>query len=470
MQIYADVLRLPITSTASRPGPGARLGDPRRRRRRRLHADVRRRRARWAGCERDASTCPIRRRADAYDELYAEYRGCTTTSAGAPNGRATTCCTACASAGTERRPDDRSEPTRSRRLREQVGRAARRARPLRARRLDRRATSPAGSPAHDLFVIKPSGVGYDELTPESMVVVRPRRQRRRGRPRPRRATPPPTPTSTGTCPRSAASCTPTPPTPRAWAARGEPIPCVLTAMADEFGGRHPGRAVRAHRRRLHRPRHRRDARRPPLARGADAQPRRVHDRPRRPRRGQGGGDVRGRRPHRAPRAPARRAAAHRPRRRSTRLYDRYQNVYGQPKPDPDRQRAVTTEWSASEHARPPRGLVPHRQPGPVRRGDPAPGRRPVRRQIAARARRRAGRPGPRSSGSRCSPTPDGDPPARASTPTPTTPCIGVIAWMHTFSPGQDVDRRARARSASRCCTCTPRPTSRCRGRTSTWTS
>ena len=30
----------------------------------------------------------------------------------------------------------------------------------------------------------------------------------------------------------------------AWAARGEPIPCVLTAMADEFGGADPGRAVR----------------------------------------------------------------------------------------------------------------------------------------------------------------------------------------------------------------------------------
>ena len=38
-------------------------------------------------------------------------------------------------------------------------------------------------PGADLLVIKPSGVPYDELTPENMVVSRPRRQGRRGRPR-----------------------------------------------------------------------------------------------------------------------------------------------------------------------------------------------------------------------------------------------------------------------------------------------
>ena len=42
--------------------------------------------------------------------------------------------------------------------------------------------------------------------------------------------------------------------------------------------RDPGRPVRDHRRRLDRPRHRRDAHRPPLARRADAEPRPVHDR------------------------------------------------------------------------------------------------------------------------------------------------------------------------------------------------
>ena len=40
----------------------------------------------------------------------------------------------------------------------------------------------------------------------------------------------------------------------AWATRGEPIPCVLTAMADEFGGEIPVGAVRADRRRGDRPR------------------------------------------------------------------------------------------------------------------------------------------------------------------------------------------------------------------------
>ena len=86
------------------------------------------------------------------------------------------------------------------------------------------------------MVIKPSGVGYDELTAdawssatcdgdlvEGELAPVPRHRGARLR-LPAHAA------------RSAASCTPTPPTPRAWAARGEPIPCVLTMMADEFGG------------------------------------------------------------------------------------------------------------------------------------------------------------------------------------------------------------------------------------------
>ena len=67
----------------------------------------------------------------------------------------------------------------------------------------------------------------------------------------------------------------------AWAARGEPIPCVLTEMADEFGGEIPvgpfaligddsiGRGIVE------------TLRGQPLAGGADAQPRPVHDRQRR---------------------------------------------------------------------------------------------------------------------------------------------------------------------------------------------
>jgi len=94
----------------------------------------------------------------------------------------------------------------------------------------------------ELFVIKPSGVSYDELTPESMVVC----------------------TLDGA---KIADGTPDALTPSsdtaahayvyqhmpevggvvhthstyatAWAARHEPIPCVITMMADEFGGEIP---------------------------------------------------------------------------------------------------------------------------------------------------------------------------------------------------------------------------------------
>ena len=67
-------------------------------------------------------------------------------------------------------------------------------------------------PGADLLVIKPSGVAYDELDAEAMVVCDLDGDLVEGDRAPVVATPPPTPTSTGTCPRSAASCTPTPPT------------------------------------------------------------------------------------------------------------------------------------------------------------------------------------------------------------------------------------------------------------------
>ncbi len=99
-------------------------------------------------------------------------------------------------------------------------------------------------PGQDLMVIKPSGVGYAELTPESMVVcdldgrvvedpaVNPGGYR------------PSSDTAThayvyrempgvgGVVHTHSAYAT-------AWAARGEAIPCVITAMADEFGGEIP---------------------------------------------------------------------------------------------------------------------------------------------------------------------------------------------------------------------------------------
>ena len=104
---------------------------------------------------------------------------------------------------------------------------------------------------------------------------------------------------------------------------------MLTAQADEFGGEIPigpfaliggddiGKGIVA------------TLSAAPLAGGADAQPRRLHHRPGRPRGGQGGGDVRGRGPHRAPGPrnsgePVPIAQAD-----IDALYDRYQNVYGQ---------------------------------------------------------------------------------------------------------------------------------------------
>jgi L-ribulose-5-phosphate 4-epimerase len=99
-------------------------------------------------------------------------------------------------------------------------------------------------PGEELMVIKPSGIGYAELTPESMVVcdlngkrvddvlVNPTDYR------------PSSDTAThayvyrhlpevgGVVHTHSAYAT-------AWAARGEAIPCVITAMADEFGGEIP---------------------------------------------------------------------------------------------------------------------------------------------------------------------------------------------------------------------------------------
>ncbi len=73
MQLYADVLRLPISTIGIRAGPGAGVGDPRRGRRRRVPRRARRERG-DGPCRTRASTRPTRRAADVYDRLYAEYR------------------------------------------------------------------------------------------------------------------------------------------------------------------------------------------------------------------------------------------------------------------------------------------------------------------------------------------------------------------------------------------------------------
>jgi L-ribulose-5-phosphate 4-epimerase len=94
-------------------------------------------------------------------------------------------------------------------------------------------------PGAELMVIKPSGVGYAELTPESMVVcdLDGKAVREDGYK-------PSSDTAThayvyrhmphvgGVVHTHSTYAT-------AWAARGEPVPCVITAMADEFGGEIP---------------------------------------------------------------------------------------------------------------------------------------------------------------------------------------------------------------------------------------
>lgn len=87
----------------------------------------------------------------------------------------------------------------------------------------------------DLLVIKPSGVRYDELTPASMVVCDLDGARVDGDHAPSSDTAAHAsvyrhmPEVGGVVHTHSTYAT-------AWAARGESIPCVLTMMADEFGG------------------------------------------------------------------------------------------------------------------------------------------------------------------------------------------------------------------------------------------
>jgi L-ribulose-5-phosphate 4-epimerase len=90
-------------------------------------------------------------------------------------------------------------------------------------------------PGEDVMVIKPSGVGYDDLRPESMVVCSLDGSVLEGELSPSSDT-----ASHAFVYRSmdhVGGVVHTHSTyASAWAARGEAIPCVLTAMADEFGG------------------------------------------------------------------------------------------------------------------------------------------------------------------------------------------------------------------------------------------
>ncbi|WP_030231168.1 L-ribulose-5-phosphate 4-epimerase [Streptomyces sp. NRRL S-350] len=93
-------------------------------------------------------------------------------------------------------------------------------------------------PGEDLLVIKPSGVSYDELTPHNMIVCDLDGNVVEGDHSPSSDTAAHAyvyrhmPEVGGVVhTHSTFAC--------AWAARGEAVPCVLTAMADEFGAEIP---------------------------------------------------------------------------------------------------------------------------------------------------------------------------------------------------------------------------------------
>ncbi|MFK4089576.1 L-ribulose-5-phosphate 4-epimerase [Kribbella sp. NPDC020789] len=93
-------------------------------------------------------------------------------------------------------------------------------------------------PGEDLFVIKPSGISYDDLSPDTIVVCDLDGKVVEGELAPSSDTAAHAyvyremPEVGGVVHTHSTYAT-------AWAARGEPIPCVLTAMADEFGGEIP---------------------------------------------------------------------------------------------------------------------------------------------------------------------------------------------------------------------------------------
>jgi len=97
-------------------------------------------------------------------------------------------------------------------------------------------------PGEDLFVIKPSGVDYDDLAPENMILCTLDGEVVPGSLGSERSPSSDTaahafvyrsmPEVGGVVHTHSTYAT-------AWAARAEPIPCAITAMADEFGGEIP---------------------------------------------------------------------------------------------------------------------------------------------------------------------------------------------------------------------------------------
>jgi L-ribulose-5-phosphate 4-epimerase len=90
-------------------------------------------------------------------------------------------------------------------------------------------------PGEDLMVIKPSGVSYENLEPEAMVVTDLYGNLVDGELKPSSDTAAHAYVYR-TMPEVGGVAHTHSPYATAWAARGEPIPCVLTMIADEFGG------------------------------------------------------------------------------------------------------------------------------------------------------------------------------------------------------------------------------------------
>ena len=238
MQIYADVTGLPLSTIGSAQGPA--LGAA-------MHAAVAagahpdiHAAAKAMGSRRRGVYQPDPERAAAYDELYAEYltlhdyfgRG--------------------ANDVMHRLKARRRARRREGGADDAAGRGPRRRQHGCARRWPRlhgeltrnglvawTAGNVSGRvPGHDLMVIKPSGVSYDELTPASMVVCDLEGNVVDGEHAPSSDTAAHAyvyrhmPEVGGVVHTHSTYAT-------AWAARGEPIPCVLTMVADEFGGEVP---------------------------------------------------------------------------------------------------------------------------------------------------------------------------------------------------------------------------------------
>ena len=240
----------------------------------------------------------------------------------------------------------------------------------------------------DLLVIKPSGVDYDAIAPDTMILCDLDGRVVEGDLRPSSDTAAHAyvyremPDVGGVVHTHSSYAS-------AWAARASRSHACSPAMADEFGGEIPvgpfalignddiGKGIVA------------TLSGSPLARGAHAEPRRLHDRPHGPSRGQGRGHVRGRRPHR-PLQPAAGRAAYRSRRATS-----------TGSTSATRTSTVSAEPSSSQGARMGNGSgYDHLEiwfltgsQAPVRRRDARAGRRPVRGHLPG-PRRSRGHPGP----------------------------------------------------------------------------